>query len=234
MTYSGASDYSFSDNLTYMLKDPKVAMKIIIGSLVSLVPILSWAASGYALRVINNIRARQETPLPEWSGEFGKFFADGLMVWLIQLIYSLPMLLILMISVVPILLASVASNSGKTDALTGLMAGGTCLVFLVAIVYALALVFWVQGVLVNYAIKGNFAAAFAFGEILAIVKANIRKMAMTLVALLVASFAVGLVAGVLSIIPCIGQLAGLLIGMVAAFYMLLVVAYSCGHIARAI
>lgn len=234
MTFSSTSDYSFRDNLTYMFKDPKVAMKIIIGSLVSLVPILSWAANGYALRVINNIRARQDPPLPEWSGEFGKFFSDGLMVWLIQLIYSLPMLLILMLSGLPLLLAGAVSDPGNTDALTGLLAGGTCLIFLVAIVYALALVFWMQGVLVNYAVKRTFAAGFAFGEILTIVKANRNKMAMTLVAVLAASFAVSLVAGILGIIPCVGQVAAMLIGMVAAFYMLLVIAYTCGHIARTV
>lgn len=233
MTYSSSSDYSFSDNLTYMFKDPKAAMKIVIGGLVSLVPILSWAASGYALRVINNIRNRQD-PLPEWGEEFGKFFMDGLMVWLIQLIYSLPMLLILMASGIPVLLAGAASNSQNTDALAALMAGGSCLVFLVTIVYAVLLIFWMQGVLVNYAVKGNFGSAFAFGEILAIVKGNVHRMIMAVLALLVAGLAVGVVGGILGIIPCIGQIAALLIGVVASFCMLLVIAYTCGHIARTV
>jgi hypothetical protein len=234
MTFSSGSDYSFSDNLMYMTKDPRAVTKIIIGSLVSLVPILSWAASGYTLRVIKNIRDRVDPSLPEWSGEFGKFFTEGLMVWLIQLIYSLPLLVIMMISGVPVLLAGAMSDSSSGNALGAMMAGGMCLVFLVAIVYVVAMVFWLQGALVNYAVKGELAAAFAFGEIMAIVKANSRMMIMTVVAVFVAGLIVSVAASILNLIPCLGQLVSVLLGMVAAFYTSLVVAYTCGHIARTV
>ena len=43
---------------------------------------------------------------------------------------------------------------------------------------------------------------------------------------------VGIVAGILGIIPCIGWIAAWLVSFAAMFYILLVFAYNCGHIAK--
>jgi uncharacterized membrane protein len=57
---------------------------------------------------------------------------------------------------------------------------------------------------------------------------------MVVVAAVVASLLVGLITGILIFIPCIGWIAAAIIGLAAGFYVLLVVAYTCGHIAKTV
>jgi Protein of unknown function (DUF4013) len=230
-TDSNSASYTFGDNLTYMFKEPKWISKILIGALLGLVPILNFVTGGYALRVLHNIRNDQEPSLPEWGAGFGKYFMDGLFLFLIGLIYSIPLMLIGMISGVPMALLGSTSNR---DNLAALFGAASCLVGLIGLVYLVLMVFWLQGAIVNYVVKGNFGAAFAFGEIWAIVKANTGKMVLTVVAVVVASFVVGLVGGVLAFIPCCGWIVAWLISFAAAFYILLVMSYTCGFIAKTV
>jgi len=48
----------------------------------------------------------------------------------------------------------------------------------------------------------------------------------------VASFVVGLLSTVLAFIPCCGWIAAIVITFVTSFYILLVMAYTCGFIAK--
>jgi len=233
MSDSTSSGYSFGDNLTYMLKDAKWVSKVLVGALLGLVPILNFVTGGYALKVINNIRADQEPVLPTWGDGFGKYFTDGLILFVIGLIYSIPLWLIGLISGVPLaLIGASADQNGPSDALGALFGATSCIMGLIAFIYMILLVFWLQGAIVNYAVKGNFGAAFAFGEIWAIVKANASKMVLTVAAVVVASFVIGLLTGVLALVPCCGWIAAILISFATSFYILLVMAYTCGFIAK--
>jgi hypothetical protein len=207
--------------------------KVLVGALLGLVPILNFVTGGYALKVINNIRGDQEPVLPTWGDGFGKYFTDGLILFVIGLIYSIPLWLIGLISGVPLaLIGASADQNGPSDALGALFGATSCIMGLIAFVYMILLVFWLQGAIVNYAVKGNFGAAFAFGEIWAIVKANASKMVLTVAAVVVASFVIGLLTGVLALVPCCGWIAAILISFATSFYILLVMAYTCGFIAK--
>ena len=233
MSDSTTSGYSFGDNLTYMLKDAKWVSKVLVGALLGVVPILNFVTGGYALKVINNIRGDQEPVLPTWGDGFGKYWTEGLMLFVIGLVYSIPLWLIGMISGVPLaIMGASADQNGPSDALGALFAGTSCIIGLIAFVYLILMVFWLQGAIVNYAVKGNFGAAFAFGEIWSIVKANVSKMVLTVAAVVVASVVVGLLAGVLAFIPCCGWIAAMVISFATSFYILLVMAYTCGFIAK--
>jgi hypothetical protein len=233
MSESTTSGYTFGDNLTYMLKDPKWVSKVLVGALLGLVPVLNFVTGGYALRVINNIRGDQEPVLPIWGDGFGKYFTDGLILFVIGLIYTIPLWLIGLISGVPLaIMGANTGQNGPSDALGALFGVTSCIMGLIAFVYLILMVFWLQGAIVNYAVKGNFGSAFAFGEIWAIVRANVSKMVLTVAAVVVASFLVGIIGGVLALVPCCGWIAAWLISFVAAFYVLLVMAYTCGFIAK--
>lgn len=233
MSESGAPSYNFGDNLTYMFQDPKWASKLLVGALVGLVPILNFATSGYALKVVNNIRKDEWPPLPEWSGEFGKFFTDGLILFVIGLIYSIPLWLIGTASGVPLALLGAASDNRQiSDGLGALFGVTSCVIAVLGFVYLVALVFWLQGAIVNYAVRGNFGAAFAFSEIWAIVQKHVSRMILTVAAVVVASLLLSIVSGVLAFIPCCGWIAAILISFVTAFYLLLVMGYTCGYIAK--
>ena len=86
-----SAGYNLQQNLVYMFKDANWLSKILVGALVSLVPILNFASYGYAVQTTRNIRDDEATPLPGWSGSIGKFFGEGLKLFVIGLLYSIPL-----------------------------------------------------------------------------------------------------------------------------------------------
>ena len=145
---------------------------------------------------------------------------EGLKLFVIGLLYSILIWILSLISI-PIF----TSDSGAAKALG-------VLILLVEIVVALLLLFWFQGVIVNFANKGTIGSGFAFGAIWGIIQKNMGRMLVTLGVAILASMIVGIVAGILGIIPCIGWIAAWLVSFAAMFYILLVFAYNCGHIAK--
>jgi hypothetical protein len=214
-----SAPYNLQDNLVYMFKDKDWVSKIIVGALIGLVPILNFATAGYAVQTTRNIRDDQQ-PLPGWSSNLGKFFMEGLKLFVIGILYSIPLWILSLITI-PLF----SSDSGAAVAV-GVLIG------LVELVFALLLIFWFQGVIVNFANKGTIGSGFAFGAIWGIIQKNMGRMLVTVGVAILASIIVGVVAGILGIIPCIGWIASWLISFAAAFYILLVFAYNCGHIAK--
>ncbi len=90
--------------------------------------------------------------MPGWSGSIGKFFGEGLKLFVIGLLYSIP-LWILSLILIPIF----TSDSGALVALGVLIA-------LAELAVVLLLIFWFQGVIVNFANKGTIGSGFEFGQ----------------------------------------------------------------------
>jgi hypothetical protein len=217
--YSG----NFGETLTYMFKDPKWVGKVLLGALFGIIPILNFVTAGYALRVIDRVRSDTEPPLPEWGGEFGQLWIKGLILAVIGFIYGIPLWI----------LSGIAGGVGSSSRSGG--ATAVAVIFgLIAFVYAILLVFWMQGAIVNFATKGNFAAGFEFGTIWDLIKKSAGRMLLTVVFVVVVSIVIGIISGVLNIIPCIGCVLSWVIGFAAAFYTLLVVAHNCGIIAKSL
>lgn len=214
---------NFGETLTYMFKDPKWVGKVVLGALFGIIPIVSFVAAGYALRVIDNVRSDKEPPLPEWGGDFGKLWVSGLILAVIGFLYGIPVWI----------LSAIAGAVGGGSRSGGATAVAVIVAF-IAFVFAILLFFWIQGAIINYAIKGNFAAAFEFGTIWAMIKKNAGRMVLTVVFVVVVSLIIGIVSAVLNIIPCVGCVLSWIVGFAAAFYTLLVVAHNCGIIAKSI
>ena len=212
-------EYKLQDNLAYMFKDPNWVSKILLGALIGIVPILNFATAGYAVQTTRNIRDDQD-PLPGWSGSMGKFFMEGLKLFVIGFLYSIP-IWILSLILIPLF----GSGKGAAVAL-GVLIG------LVELAFVLLLVFWFQGVIVNFANKGTIGSGFAIGAIWGIIQENMGRMLVTLGVAFLAMIIVGIVGGILQIIPCLGQIAAWLLTFAASFYILLVFAYNCGFIAK--
>lgn len=77
--------------LRYPTSDGNWIVKILIGSLLSLFPIVSLAASGYMYDAIRNVAAGHDTPLPEWDN-FGDKMLRGLIGAVISVVWLLPLL----------------------------------------------------------------------------------------------------------------------------------------------
>jgi hypothetical protein len=81
----------FGRGLSYIRQDPNWLVKTLLGSVISIVPILNFAATGYSMDVIRNVYTGRETPLPEWGENFGDRWVRGLIATVILFIYMLPL-----------------------------------------------------------------------------------------------------------------------------------------------
>jgi hypothetical protein len=68
--------------------------KLFIGALISAIPILNFAWTGYTVDIFRNVSKRVSTPLPDWS-DFGDKFLKGLQIWAAGIIYLLPVIILL-------------------------------------------------------------------------------------------------------------------------------------------
>ena len=80
-------------SIGYVFEDKKWTNKLLIGLLVSIVPIVNFALLGWMIDIMRNVSKREPLPLPEW-GDFGDKFVKGAILFVVGLIYSLPLLLI--------------------------------------------------------------------------------------------------------------------------------------------
>jgi hypothetical protein len=177
-----------------MFQDQDWPKKILIGGLISLVPILNFAALGYLVQVIRNVRDGQALPLPEWD-QLGEHFRSGLYLFLILLIYSLPIVLLLCIQTgASIVVGSAATGQSAANALFII---STCLWCLVG-VWVLVVGVLSPAILVRFAETLEFQSGLRLGEVVSIIKAN---PASYLIAMIIMWVALGVIAP-LGLIAC--------------------------------
>ena len=107
-------------SFTFVFEDPNWASKIIIGGLITLIPIVGWLfVIGYLVAIARNIINGDQQPLPEWS-DFGQIFVDGIYGFVIAFVYVLPIIVVSCIFWAPASL--IAPDSGDGGAIHGLVA----------------------------------------------------------------------------------------------------------------
>lgn len=211
-------------SFTYITEDQDWIKKVLLGGLISLIPIVGQLfILGYLLQVIQNVIAGREVPLPE-LGDFGVRLVKGFMLWLVVLIYSLPLIIISACANVGNLAPALAGNADPdtvnviTTVLAVLSACFGCLSLLYAILMGLMLPFAFG----RYAETEQFGDAFQLGKVFEMLKNNIGPAIITLLVVGLASA----VAGVVGMIACI-------IGLIfTAFYAQLVMAFLYGSLYR--
>lgn len=218
----------FQDLVTYMFRDPAWISKVVLGAVLALIPILNFVVYGYALRVINNVRNSNEPVMPAWGGEFGKLWTEGLMLVIINFVYMLPLILVNLV-LGGIAAAAANSQSGGGSAVATLFG---ILIFLFDLVYGVAMIFWLQGAFINYAVEEKLGAGFDIQRIRAIVMGNLGRLLLTVAIAIGLAIVIGIISALVGWIPCIGQLLVLALSFVSVFYILLVMAYNCGIVAR--
>jgi hypothetical protein len=208
----------------YVTQDQDWIKKVLIGGLITLIPIVGpFFAFGYVLATMKNVIAEQEVPLPE-IGDFGGKLVEGLKVWVISLVYALPLILFSVCAQSGNLAPVIAENMDQdmvevlTTVSLGVSACCGCLLLLYAILMALLLPFaWGK-----YIEAGQLGAAFRVGELFGMLKSNIGP---AVIALLV-SWLAGFVAMLVGTIACgIGLIFTL-------FYAQLVMAFLYGSLYR--
>ncbi|HEX5692874.1 MAG TPA: DUF4013 domain-containing protein, partial [Roseiflexaceae bacterium] len=176
---------------SYVFEDERWISKVLIGGLILIVPILNFAAFGYLVKIAQNVAQRNPRPLPEWSGQLGDHFMRGLNVFVIYLVYLLPVFILegLFFCVTGGLASRVDAGSDASGAAFGLL--GVCL-FPLILLLALVLFVLIFAAIARYAATNTLSEAFKFGEIIAGVRRNLSPWLMLLLVYILAQFVGGL------------------------------------------
>jgi len=157
--------------------------------------LLGLPLAGYAMKVL-----RGEKPAPEVD-DWGTLFIDGIKVFIVALIYAIPLFIASFI----VIGASIASmTSGNYNAMmAGFAAMGIGLVVMIILGIIIA-VFEIIGI-VRFARTGSIGEAFNFSAILAtIAKLGWVPYIIAIVVLYVVGFIFGIIVTVLMMIPILG------------------------------
>jgi hypothetical protein len=219
-------------SIGYVFEDKKWTNKLLIGMLVSVVPIINFALFGWLIDIMKNVSQRATEPLPDWDN-FGDKFVKGAILFVVGLIYTLPMWLIMCpLFILPFMRGDYGREGQQ--AVASLFAGSMLALSCVLMIYVLVLSFLLPAIYLNFARKGTFGACFEFREIWRIMSKNLGDYIVAwLVAIVVGigvMFVIGLAAGVLSIIPCCGWIAAWVLTGTAGVYITAVFGHLFGQI----
>ena len=147
----------FGKAFTFIFDDERWFDKLIVPVLVSLIPVVGGLAfTGYILRTIKNVIQNEVNPLPDF--EFGEDLSRGFRLFLIGLVYSLPIMLVVGLALIPML------RLNSNESLSALAVIFLVLAFLLMIAYSLFLMLIQPIMTANFAVKDTFASGFELGK----------------------------------------------------------------------
>jgi hypothetical protein len=221
-------------SFSYPFQDSKWLSKLIIGALVSIVPILNFAWAGYLVDLVKNVMNRSSEPLPEWT-DFGDKFMKGLYIWVAGLIYALPVICLGTIFGVTagVSLSSVTEDTANT--LGSVFSGVGILFACVMVLYGLLLSFFYPAMIIHFSRKEAFGTLFEIGAIIKVATSKLSPYLTAwligVVAAIVVGFVVGLVTTLVGWIPCVGWLISWLLGGLVTVYISAIWAHLFGQVA---
>jgi hypothetical protein len=151
--------------------------KVVIGAVLGLVPIANLAVYGYALEVIRRVASGDRDELPAWD-RFSRYLVRGFAASIAGFLYILPG------GIAFGLLAISASSSGGMVALSVLL--------LLAYLLLVGLVF--PAAMIRYALTDEWFTMFDFGWIVGFVTRDVGSYLAVVLAILLITAALGVVA----------------------------------------
>jgi len=161
---------------TFMFDDEEWVKKLAIGGGIAFLGsvlsgvfigvVLFLPLIGYILETIKRVRDGQPG-LPEWN-DFGGLFMKGLMVFLIGLVYAIPLLIFVCLFLI-VIFGGQQTNSDLTGILSFLMICLSCLLLFFILLINLI----IPAAIIRYAQYDTFSSAFQIGEIWNFIKNNI-------------------------------------------------------------
>jgi hypothetical protein len=200
---------------TYMFDDESWIMKIVIGGVLGLIPIVDLIVLGYMVEALKRSADGMEVPMPEWD-DFGGKFMKGLIVLMIGVVYTIPIL------VPGCALVGALFVFGENEGLMAIVTTcGVCVGLIGAIYGILVALVWPAAV-VRYVVTGDFMSAFQFGELFSFISANIANYIVAVI--------VGAVVG--GVATAVGAIACGVGGFFTGFWATLVAAQLLGQVQR--
>ncbi len=157
---------------SFVFEDEEWITIILIGGLIMVVPIFGQIVLlGFLFETARNVAMGQSRPLPRWN-HLGETFTNGLPTLVIQIVYALPILL-LICAFSCILMLGGGVASGSEDAAVGIaMMSMFCLMPLIVIV-SLVLQPITLAALVRHIQTGELSPALKVGEVMSMVRSNL-------------------------------------------------------------
>ena len=208
-------------SFSYITADPDWIKKIVIGLLVGLIGtfVLGLGAIvllGYQVAIIRAKLEGRQPELPEWN-DWGGFIKDGIFAVIIALGYAAPIIILAICMQVVIFGVTFAGASAAPDAtdLLGLVITLTTLCFgLIIVIYIIFLSLAMPIAITRYVAEGGLGAAFALGEVFALLRSNI--VGWLIVGLLYNGIILPLLALVGTLLCGLGTYGGLTFGYAAS------------------
>lgn len=222
-------------SFSYIAEDKNWVEKLGVGAVISMIPIVNFAAFGYQVKIARNVWRGEERPLPAWN-EFGKLFVDGLRIVGAMLVYMLPIILVYSVLAIGLVAFSIMAESGGYtpsaggDELAGIMIAMMsismlCLMPYMLLVWLLYPLFFIQ-----VARHGSIQSCFALRDMWAQIKAQPANYLLIVGIIfgvyMVLSIVVMPIYLVTMFIPCIGFIVMMLLSGV----MTILVGAVSGHL----
>lgn len=190
----------FGKAFSYPFEDREWGSKILVASLIQLIPLIgSLIVTGWGFEITRRVIRKEPTPLADWN-QLGDYLVRGLQICVIGLVYALP---IILFSTCTSLLFITPYSSGSSDTLSAVATIATIVISIFSIIYGILIAFLIPIALGHFAATNQFAAAFQFKEIFQLLKS--APAAYLLV--LLGNFISGFIAGLGAIACMIGVLA---------------------------
>ena len=218
---------------SYPFEDEKWLSKLFLGAIVSAVPILNFAWTGYTVDIVRNVSDGVSLPLPDWS-EFGDKFVKGFLIWVAGFIYSLPALIIACLPLGFLAIPALANDSNLSDTFFSVFTGVGIFLICLIVLYVLVFSFYFPAVYINFARKGTFGSCFEISEIIKIVSEDTSEYLTAWLISIVGAILVGIIiavaTGLLGLILCIGWIIAWLISAIGSAYMYVIFSHLFGQV----
>jgi hypothetical protein len=177
----------YGKSFSFVFEDEEWIQKILIGGILSLIPIVNLVVVGYGLKVLKNAADGLKKPLPDWD-DFGDYFVKGLVSSLGALVWALPAIgLSIVIGVISALTGYDTDPQYISWTVQCCLSGMGCLSGL----YGLFMAAVMPAVVTKYAVTGELAAMFRFREIYQYITSNLGPYIIALLLGAVAMFIAG-------------------------------------------
>lgn len=217
---------------TFVTEDERWVGKIGIGAAIAFLSFLIVPAPllvGYLVGITRNVKNGVERPLPEWD-DFGQLFKDGLAVIVAQLVYTLPLWIIICVAVVLTIGFGSAAETNEE-----LFAAGISVTWIVVscliLLFAIALFFLGPAIVLQYIKTEELGSLFRFGEVAAIARDNLGDIVIAALATFAGSLILNLVVGGIAIIPCFGWVAAPILALAGYPWLTAITGHLYGQIA---
>lgn len=196
----------FQRSFSYVFEDPSWLQKILIGSLVSLIPVINFAAIGFALETMRRAKDGVVPVMPEWQ-DFADFFKEGLQLFLGLLGYFVILFLLFGAAGGFAFVGSVSRRFGVQPSFSGF----ALVIFMVSMVYLLALTFFYPAIYLNFGRKRTISAVYELKEIMRVFLSDPGRYFLCWINIVLAYLMVIIAAA----IPGIGSIISIFIGFYA-------------------